>query len=119
MDLGGPNGDLLLRLMSATSLRAKVIAGNVSNQNTPGFQRRKVEFEEALVRELERGKPDVERIQPEVVVDPDASPRADGNTVQMEDEVAAMRQNRILYEIYASIMSGRGRLLRSAIHGDR
>ncbi len=119
MDLGGPNGKLLLNLMSATSLRARVIAGNVSNQNTPGFQRRRVAFEETLMRAVERGKTDLTQIAPEVVVDQEAPQRADGNSVNMEDEVVAMRQNRILYEIYASIMSGRGRILRSAIHGDR
>ena len=36
---------LLERLIGAASLRQKVLAGNVSNQNTPGYARREVEFE--------------------------------------------------------------------------
>ena len=119
MDIGGPTGDLLLRLMSASALRAKVIAGNVSNQNTPGYKRQQVEFEDALVRELGRATPDVKSVEPEITVDEGAPARADGNSVNMEDEVVAMRENRILYELYANMLRGRSNLIRSAIHGER
>ena len=109
---------VLLKLMSATSLRGRTLAANIANQNTPGYQRREVRFEELLASRLERGR-DPAGVAPEVAVDEAAAPRADGNTVHMEDEVVAMRQNRILYELYASILRGRTNLVRSAIHGER
>ena len=45
--------------------------------------------------------------------------RADGNSVSMEEELGRMRENRIMYELYTSILRGQMNLIRSAIHGDR
>lgn len=119
MDLTGNQGELLLRLMSASSLRARVLAANVANQNTPGYRRQEVRFEEELVRALERGNARLDRIEPEVTEDLDAAPRADGNSVDMEREVSALRENRLLYELYANILTGRTRLMQLALRGDR
>ena len=119
MKLDSPQSTLLLRLMSAASLRADVLATNLVNQNTPGFRRREVKFEEKLVRELDRSRPELERVQPEVVEDRDAPDGASGNSVNMVKEVSAMRENRLLYELYANILQGRTRLLELAIRDDR
>lgn len=118
MELTGPSDALLLRLMSAATLRARVLAGNLANQNTPGYQRREVRFEELLAGAFGRHRP-AGGIEPEVVVDRAAAPDADGNTVSPEVEVSAMRQNRLMYELYASILSARSRLVESAIDRNR
>ena len=44
---------------------------------------------------------------------------ADGNNVFMEDEISAQRENRLLFELYASMLSGQMNMVNSAIHGDR
>jgi flagellar basal-body rod protein FlgB len=121
MDVSPANSDLLLRLMGASILRSKVISGNVVNQNTPGYERREVDFEESLAKELRGGHSldDLENIHPEVSVDSEAKPRADGNSVQMEDEVTASRENRLLFELYASIMRGQNRLTEIALRSER
>lgn len=118
MDALSKDSDILLRLLSASALRQRVLAANVANQNVPGYRRREVVFEDHLRQELERGRtPD--RLAIEVVTDPGAPANADGNTVQLEDELSAMRENRLLYEMYANLLSGRFRMMRSAIHSDR
>lgn len=121
MSVSPKNADLVLRLMSAATLRARVIAGNVANQNTPGYQRREVAFEEALSRELDRGsKPGrLAELRPLVRVDPEAQARADGNTVDMEAEVSASRENRLLFELYGAILRGQRRLTEIAVRSDR
>ena len=121
MDTSNVNRDVLLRLLDASALRAKVIAGNIANQNTPGYQRREVTFEETLVKELKRGGSgsSVSRLKPLVTVDADAKPRADGNTVDMESEVSASRENRLLFELYAAILNGQNRLNEIAVRSDR
>jgi len=111
--------DLLMRLMSATSLRAKVLAGNVANQNVPGYKRQVVEFENLISQELQRGRPNLDKIEPQIITDTQSPARADGNNVFMEDEVSAMKENRMLYELYASILTNRLSLMRRAIEGDR
>lgn len=119
MDIRGPNSDLLLRLMTASSDRMRVIAGNLSNQNTPGYQRREVEFEALLQEELESGTPDLSSIHAQTVIDTETPSRADGNNVNAEMEVSSMRENLMRYQLYATIMRGQSKLLQSAIHGDR
>ena len=120
MNLSPKNAPLLLRLMSAATLRAEVIAANVANQNTPGYLRREVDFEQTLARTLERGRPiDLENLRPEVRIDADAVPRADGNSVDMEAEVTASRENRLLFELYAAILRGQSRLTQIAVRSDR
>ena len=52
MDLSGPSSELLLKLMSASTLRSKVIAGNIANQNVPGYKRQEVYFDQAEYRTI-------------------------------------------------------------------
>ena len=117
--IGENQNDLLLRLMSASSLRAKVIAGNLANQNTPGFKRREVRFEQLLSQQLERGSADLSRVPIEVSQDETTPARPDGNNVEAEAEVAAMRENLLRYQLYSTIFQGQNNLLEAAINGDR
>ena len=119
MELYGPNGNLLMRLMSASTDRSRVIAGNIANQNTPGYKQRTLEFESLLTREIESMRPDLESIAPTIDVDKMTPGKPNGNNVDMEREVATMRENLLRYEMYATIMSGNTKLVQSAIHGER
>jgi flagellar basal-body rod protein FlgB len=109
------NTDVLLRLMSAATLRARVLAGNLSNQNTPGYRRKVVDFEDRLARALERGPDRARDVEPLVVADELTPAGPDGNNVNMELEVNAMRENRLAYETYASILSYKVALVRAGI----
>ena len=64
MDGISGNIDLVMRLMSASAERARVIAGNVANENTPGYRRQVVRFEELLGDEADLG-PGIERFNAE------------------------------------------------------
>ena len=108
-----------MRLLSAVELRARVLANNIANQNTPGYKRKDLEFEQLLAAELRRPRPNLRRVEPKLVEDADAVASADGNTVSMEEESARATENRIMYELYTTILRGRMDLIRSAIHGDR
>ena len=119
MDVSGNNSQLILKLLSATSLRAKVLANNIANQNVPGYKRQDVQFEDMLAKEMDRGGKHADRIEPEVVTDFESKSRADGNNVDMEVEMTSLRENRLLYELYAGILSGQARMTQAAIHGDR
>ena len=117
MQIEGKDTQLLFRLLQATSLRAQVIAGNVANQNTPGYTRQTVAFEDLLRASLEGGGADLEQVRPEVRPDRVTPGRPDGNNVSLEIELNAMRENRILYESYSTMLAGHFELLRAAIAG--
>lgn len=121
MDFSSPGSRLLGDLMTAATKRAEVLGQNVANQNTPGYIRKDVVFESELAKAIERGKSleDLEELELKVVEDDERPARADGNNVSVEEELSLARENRLLFEVYASIRSGRGSMLRNAITGQR
>ena len=106
--------DLLVRLLGACETRARVVSANIANSNTPGYVRHVVRFEELLSQELDQGG-DPTTVTPEVAPDMEAPARPDGNNVSLELELNAMRENRLLYEAYSSILRSHFALLQSAI----
>lgn len=111
---------LILKLLSVSSMRAKVIAGNISNQNTPGYSRRVVRFEEMLKEAIRGGNLSAAAgIEPRIERDTEAPPGSDGNNVNMETEVNNMRENRLLYDLYASILETRTKMIENSINGGR
>jgi flagellar basal-body rod protein FlgB len=119
VNISGANQSLLLDLLGAATLRARVLASNISNQNTPGYKRREVNFEDQLVEAMRRSNPRLDRIQAKVQIDTEAKALANGNSVSLEEENSAARQNRLAFELYASILAGQTRLVDAAINMDR
>ena len=119
MDVLGSQGQLLLRLLSAAQESARVIAGNISNQNTPGFKRREHNFESLLADELQSANPNLADIQAKTITDHISPVRGDGNNVVLEDEINGLRETVLRYELYATMLRNRTTLIRSAINGDR
>lgn len=109
---------LLSRLMSAASVRDRVLAENIANQNVPGYQRRVVSFEETLRQRMVAGRAH-DDLQPLVSVDTKSPAGPDGNNVTLELETSAMRENRIAYELYATMLQSRLGLQQAAITESR
>ena len=109
----GPT-DLMVRLLGACETRARVVSANIANSNTPGYVRQVVRFEELLSRQLQNGR-DLADVRPELQPDLETPARPDGNNVSLELELNSMRENRLLYEAYSSILRSHFSLLESAI----
>jgi flagellar basal-body rod protein FlgB len=110
--------DLLVRLIGACEQRARVVSANIANSNTPGYVRQIVRFEELLGAELRAGG-DAAEVAPEVAHDLQTPARPDGNNVSLELELNALRENRLLYEAYSSILRSHFALVESAITESR
>jgi flagellar basal-body rod protein FlgB len=95
--------DLMVRLLGACETRARVVSANIANSNTPGYTRHMVRFEELLRQEVLSGG-DAGGISPQIVEDLETPARPDGNNVSLELELNSMRENRLLYEAYSSIL---------------
>jgi flagellar basal-body rod protein FlgB len=107
-----------MRLLSASTERTRVIANNIANQNTPGFTRKTLQFERLLKTAIDSGV-DLSRIEPTLEEDLITPRRADGNNVNAELEMNALRENRLLYEAYASILGTHFELVRASIESSR
>jgi flagellar basal-body rod protein FlgB len=119
MNIGNSKDQLLIKLMSASTLRYRVLTNNLTNQNTPGYTRKTVEFEDLLSQELQELNPDLLSVEAKVRADELTPGSPDGNNVNPELELNGLLQNRMQYELYSTLLAGRMELLRSAIEEGR
>jgi flagellar basal-body rod protein FlgB len=122
MDAGAQgNVDLLMRLMSASTERARVASSNIANASTPGYRRQVVQFENILRERINEGATlaDLSDLQPTVVEDTVTASRPDGNNVNLELEINTERQNRLLYETYAALLQSHFDMIDTSIQSGR
>lgn len=117
MDATTSLSDILPRLVEATSLRQRVLAMNIANVNTPGYQHMEVDFEGPLDRLLRRGGARAAELRPSVVEGGGAVPRADGNNVDIDAEMVRLTKNALLHTLYAQVQASSMSTMRSAITG--
>jgi flagellar basal-body rod protein FlgB len=116
MDALNPQLDLLSKLLDVAELRHRVIAQNVANVNTPGYQRQEVLFEDTLAESLRRGnEAGVKTVEPRIVDAAADTTRADGNTVDIDDEMGRLDKNSIMYRMFVQILTSKLSTMRSAI----
>lgn len=119
--------------LDAYALRQKVQSANIANTETPGYQSRKVDFEEALTSAIDRkgsammrtnsnhvplhgGLRNLERVTPEVRLSD--APNLNGiNNVDIDMEMSEMATNQIMFSMASKLLANRYRMLKSAILG--
>ena len=110
-----PRLQLMARLMDVAAFKAQVHAGNIANQNTPGFKARAVRFDEAFQAALEHDGADAAaQVQPEVYEPRDTMEQSDGNDVSLNREIIGSAKNQTLYSAYLAMTKGKMRLLNIA-----
>jgi len=114
------------KILDATAARQRVIAHNIANVDTPGFTRSDVSFHDELARALTDADEQplltisrVGEVQPRTALDSQSPPRADGNNVDIDREMASMAQNTIEYEAAAEVLKSKLAMLRSAVSEGR
>lgn len=127
---------------NALALRARrneVLASNLANAETPGFQAKDLNFAETLramdsdsARGGERGAPRLQRTDPghleasgrrsggdvKLLYRQPTQPSADGNTVEAHIEKAAFLENASGYEASLRFLDGRMQGIMTALRGD-
>ncbi len=114
-------------------IRHNVTASNIANAETPGFKAKKVDFEDALATALNvDGLGALEaphgdhfatgastNPQAEIYDNPEAAMNNDGNTVDMEKEMAALAENSILYKTALQLINKKMAAVKYAISEGR
>lgn len=109
--------DKTLRSLGATTnlrqTRHNVISSNIANAETPGYQAKKLDFEDALSRALDfedaapgasepghfaTGPGAISRVKADIYENPDVSVNNDGNSVDLEREMSSLAENSIMYK---------------------
>lgn len=105
------------KAMQGSLLRQQVLANNVANANTPGFQRSDVDFQSALAQAFS-GSPTASQIQQisfQPQTDSTGAMEVDGNSVDINTEMADMSENTLDYQALESVMATRMSILKTSI----
>lgn len=97
--------------LDGLSQRQRVIADNVANLQTPGYQARRVLFEDALSRAVDAGR-GTARISTADSLEPT---REDGNNVNLDTETLLNVDTNLRYQLATSAMNGQFTALRTAM----
>jgi len=117
--------DKTLRALSTSAkmreIKQNVLSANVANVETPGYKAKKVDFEDALKRAIaleENGSavvggdnhilsPDgaISHIKADIYDNPEIDVSNDGNTVDLEKEMAAMVENNLMYRAATQLIT--------------
>ena len=109
--------DLLGSALGASEKSHRVVSQNIANVNTPGYQTKRLEFEQ-LLRQLQStdggDQPDealpVKNLAGLVE-------RLDGNNVNLEKEVAELKENALAFQAFSHLLASRVSTMRRAISG--
>jgi flagellar basal-body rod protein FlgB len=105
----------LERAISGASMRHEILANNLANAETPGFQRSDVDFHTTLAQAMKSGDPariETTTFQPQR---DNQTLRADGNGVDVDVESANVAKNSLEYDALVSIARARLGILKSAM----
>ncbi len=122
---------LLQKVLNVTSLRHRAVTNNISNANTVNYKRKDVDFASYLkaavtppavvgtktnARHMHVGNPDP-MAKPQIF-EHDPGPNTTGiNNVDIDQEMADLAENHLMYNIGSQIISQKFRALRKSISG--
>lgn len=128
--------DALAASANMRLLRQNITSANIANAETPGYKAQKLDFEEALSRALDHeglgqqhisdkdhfliGQGAIGRVRADVYDNPEINLTNDGNTVDLEREMATLSENTILYRAALQLINKKlGAMKYAATEGTR
>lgn len=127
--------NIMHRGLDAASQRQTVISNNLANVDTPGFKKSVVTFEDELIKALNTngqiagyvtngkhipiGRKSIADVQPRTLMQKETSLRNDGNNVDVDEEMAKLAMNSIMYNVLTQQVAGEFSKLKSVIKEGR
>lgn len=97
----------LERYMDLLSARQRLVASNIANADTPGYQTRDIDFQHEL---LQAGG-----LSPQVVEVPGLRTKNDGNNVSLDREARLLSENALRFSVASQLLRSQIRDVRAAI----
>jgi flagellar basal-body rod protein FlgB len=106
-----PIASRLERYMDLLSVRQKVVASNIANADTPGFQTRDIDFHFEFMS-ASSGSPHTIEVE-------GLAAKNDGNNVSMDRETRLLSENAMRFQVAAQLLRSEIRQVKSAIQEGR
>lgn len=137
MDLFGSTIDVLSKAMDLRMINNRVIASNLANVDTPGYQAQRMDFEASIQRAIAQieaaggvnfGAPEWDTVMKnafggDTTVEPIIEPTGDaagldGNNVNMEGELGELGHNSLMYQLTARLVAAKFNQLKDALNSE-
>ena len=109
--------------LGAAGKRQEELANNLANVNTPGYKRLDVEFDGMLAKAIDSARAGdrvgLDKLQPGVSTDDSVAVRADGNSVDVDQEMAFLAENNIRYNALVQLTQKKLETLKYVISDGR
>ncbi|GJQ58277.1 MAG: flagellar basal body rod protein FlgB [Candidatus Scalindua sp. AMX11] len=100
------NTELLSKLLDLTSTKNKVIANNIANVNTPGYEKLEVTFEKELQNAIEGGSiAKIKSIKEKIELSKDIGNGNGGNNVDIDTEMIEFFKSSDKHNMYLEILA--------------
>ncbi len=135
MDVNDKTLNALTTALNFREMRQELISSNVANANTPGYKAKKLDFEEALARALDVdgqmqmnatdgrhynvGGGGFNNLEPEIYDNPNGVVSENGNTVDVEAEMAQMAENKLMYDALVQLINKKMGIMKYAINSEK
>ncbi len=94
--------------MNLVSARQKVVASNIANADTPGYQTKDIDFSSELQRQMSGSKPNVMEVS-------GLKNKNDGNNVDMDREARLLAENALRFSVAENLAHSELSTIRTAI----
>ena len=135
MDVNDKTLKALTTALNFREMRQELTTSNIANANTPGYKAKKLDFEEALARALDVdgemrmnvtsdrhhnvGTGGFNNLEPEIYDNPNGVVSENGNTVDVEAEMAQMAENKLMYDALVQLINKKMGIMRYAINSEK
>ena len=109
-----PLSGKLDKYMTLLSTRQGLVASNIANADTPGYQTKDIDFQSALQSALKGIGPGAAASVAEV---PGLRVKNDGNNVDLDREARLLAENGLRFNIASNLQRGELKAIRIAIQG--
>ena len=94
--------------MNLVSARQKVVASNIANADTPGYQTKDVDFDSELQSQMSGSKPSVIEVS-------GLKNKNDGNNVDVDREARLLAENALRFSVASQLAHSEMSTIRTAI----
>jgi|SRR5271157_1631657 len=108
-----PNNSLttLEHMLDVTAYRHKVLTSNIANADTPGYKAKDISFQKEMQKAISSGG----NSGYEIFEARTTLPERDGNTVNLDIEMAKVAENTLLYDTGTQLMSMKIRMIKNVL----
>jgi flagellar basal-body rod protein FlgB len=100
--------------LRGSAMRQTLLSDNLANVNTPGYQRKDVDFHAAL-RAAQQSGESLEDVSFGSAVESSRTVRVDGSAVDADQEAASLATNALEYQALVQVAGARNTILQTAM----